>query len=81
MNAQTMKSIRILAASLVLLTGAAVARAAPPAAASAPAARPGAPPLLIDLNAFEARKKKAVLSDGVTLAYLRWATRAARRSS
>lgn len=64
-----MKSIRILATSLVLLTGAAVARAAP-SAPSAPAARPGAPPLLIDLNAFEARKKKAVLSDGVTLAYL-----------
>ncbi|MDE1922982.1 MAG: hypothetical protein KGI55_06125, partial [Gammaproteobacteria bacterium] len=64
-----MKSIRILATSLVLLTGAAVARAAP-TAPSPPAARPGAPPLLIDLNAFEARKKKAVLSDGVTLAYL-----------
>ena len=69
MNTQTMNSIRGLKAGLMLLIAATAVRVAP-AAPVAPVARPSAPPLLINLDAFGAKKKKAVLSDGVTLAYL-----------
>jgi pimeloyl-ACP methyl ester carboxylesterase len=43
---------------------------AAPSLGAAPAPPPAPPPLQIDLNAFDAMRKKAVLPDGETLAYI-----------
>lgn len=72
MNARALRfPDRVLrtAGSLILAAlcgGSALAAPAP----AAPAHAAAAPPLLIDLNRFEAMKRKAVLPDGETLAYL-----------
>ena len=59
---------RGLTGLLAALVTAAAATAA--AAAPGPSRAPSAPPLLIDLNAFDAGKKSMALSDGETLAYI-----------
>ncbi len=63
----------ILLATLALpaLQARAAATAAPAAAPTAPAAKTAeGPPLKINLDAFEAMKRKATLPDGIKLAYL-----------
>ena len=62
----------LLCGALLAVTVAAVTGAAATGAAAAPAA-PAAtvpPPLAVDLNAFDASKKKVALPNGETLAYI-----------
>ena len=65
-----MRRLTIRIANLSALLCCAIA-ASPAVAARAPAATPAsAPPLKIDLNAFDASKKSIALPDGETLAYI-----------
>jgi len=62
----------LLCGALLAATGAAVTVAAATSAAAAPAASTATvpPPLAVDLNAFDASKKRMALPNGETLAYI-----------